>query len=248
MPVALQSLIIQCAALLLTALAYRLSLLPFDPTALWQTVLLQGALAAGLSAAWQQRTWWLPLHFGFAPALWLALQTEIPPGLYLAAFVGLLLVYWSSFRTQVPLYLSGRPVWDAVAGLLPADRPFRFVDLGSGVGGLPLNLASRFRQGQFLGVEVAPAPWLISRFRAMLAAAPVQFRRQDYGTLDLGDFDVVFAFLSPAAMPGLWQQAQSQMKPGSTFVSLAFTVASHAPDQIIEASGGRRHALHVWKM
>jgi hypothetical protein len=58
----------------------------------------------------------------------------------------------------------------------------------------------------------------------------------------------VFAFLSPAAMPGLWQQAQAQMRPGSLFVSLAFPVESHPAQRVIPASDGPQHALHVWQM
>jgi SAM-dependent methyltransferase len=210
--------------------------------------LIAGALAATLSAACRQRIWWLPLHFAFIPALWGAQQIDAPAEIYLVAFLLLVLFYWSSFRTQVPLYLSGRAAWHAVAGLLPADREFRFIDLGSGLGGLPLYLAANFPRGHFYGTEIAPAPWLISRVRAAVARSRVRFLRRDYRTLDLGEFDVVFAFLSPAAMPGLWQQAQAQMRPGSLFVSLAFAVESHPAQRVIAAAEGSQNALHVWQM
>ena len=51
-------------------------------------------------------------------------------------------------------------------GLLPEQRPFRFIDLGSGLGGVLFDLEQRFPQGRFVGTELAPAPWLISRVRA----------------------------------------------------------------------------------
>ena len=42
---------------------------------------------------------------------------------YLGTFIALLLVYWSTFRTRVPLYLSGPRVWRVVQDLLPAALP-----------------------------------------------------------------------------------------------------------------------------
>jgi SAM-dependent methyltransferase len=246
LPVGLQSLLIQCAAWLLALLLH--STFSFHPS-LWQLVLVQGGMAAAFSLAWRQPAWWPPLHFGFSPAILLALQFEVPAWLYLAAFLLLVLFYWSTFRTRVPLYLSGRKAWQAVTALLPDNRPFSFIDLGSGLGGVPFHLESRFPNGRFYGTEIAPAPWLISRLRAWLKRSRVVFLRRDYAALDLADFDVVFAFLSPAAMPGLWQQAEAQMRSGSLFISLSFAVVDgRQPDRVVELADGGRHTLYVWRM
>jgi SAM-dependent methyltransferase len=249
LPVGFQSLIIQCAALLLALLLYRLLQIPFSfQPSLWQLVFVQGGLAAGLSLAWRQPAWWPPLHFGFFPAILLARQLELPAAVYLAAFLLLLLFYWSTFRTRVPLYLSDRKAWRAVAALLPETQPFSFIDLGSGLGGVPFHLESLFPHGRFYGTEIAPAPWLISRVRVWLKRSRVIFLRRDYASLNLADFDVVFAFLSPAAMPGLWQQAEAQMRSGSLFISLSFTVDARQPDQVLTLAEGARHTLYVWRM
>lgn len=249
LPVGFQSLIIQCAALLLALLLYRLLHIPFSfQPSLWQLVLVQGGVAAGLSLAWRQPAWWPPLHVGFSPAVLLARQLELPAAVYLAAFLLLVVFYWSSFRTRVPLYLSNRKAWRAVAALLPETQPFSFIDLGSGLGGVPFHLESRFPHGRFYGTEIAPAPWLISRVRAWLTRSRVVFLRRDYASLNLADFDVVFAFLSPAAMPGLWQQAKAQMRSGSLFISLSFSVDARQPDQVVTLAEGARHTLYVWRM
>ena len=249
LPVALQSLLIQCAALLLALLVNGLiqAVFLFSP-ALWQWVIAQGALAAGLSHYWKQPIWWRPLHAGFLPAALAALQLALPAWAYLTAFLLVLLFYWSSFRTRVPLYLSDRKAWQALATMLPDLRPFRLVDLGSGFGGVLFYLETRFPQGQFSGVEIAPAPWLISRLRSRLRRSRVDFLRRDYARLDLGAFDVVFAFLSPAAMPDLWQQAERQMRAGSLFVSLSFGVDARPPDRVIPLAAGERHTLYAWRM
>ena len=114
LPVGFQSLVIQCMALLLAALLNLLLQTPFSyQPALWQLALVQGAIAAGLSFLWRQPAWWPPLRVGFLPAILLALQVNVPAWIYLAAFLLLVLFYWSSFRTRVPLYLSSKwGVWN----------------------------------------------------------------------------------------------------------------------------------------
>jgi SAM-dependent methyltransferase len=209
---------------------------------------VQGGIAAVLSVAWHQAAWWPPLHFGFFPAILLTRQFDVPAWVFLAVFVLLVLFYWSTFRTRVPLYLSDRKAWQAVTSQLSDTQPFSFIDLGSGLGGLPFYLESRFPQGRFYGTEIAPAPWLISSVRARLKRSRVIFMRRDYAALNLADFDVVFAFLSPAAMPALWQQAQAQMRSGSLFISLSFTVDTRPPDQVVALAEGNRHTLYVWRM
>ncbi|MCA1979394.1 MAG: class I SAM-dependent methyltransferase [Thiobacillus sp.] len=249
LPVSLQSLLIQCAALVLAALSFwLLSHYTTMQPAVWQFAIVEGLLAAMLSRKMGQPAWWLPLHFAFLPAVYLARQADLPAWLYLAAFSCLLLFYWSSFRTRVPLYLSDRKAWDALACMLPRERSFRFIDIGSGLGGVPLYLESRFPNGRFAGTEIAPAPWLISRVRAAWRHSRTEFLRRDYATLDLGDYDVVFAFLSPAAMPALWTQVQRQMRTGSLFVSLSFEVTGQRPDRIIPLADGARHTLYAWHM
>lgn len=249
LPVALQSLLIQLAALALVVLTARLLLphLPLQP-ALWQLALAQGGLACLFSLAWGQPRWWLPLHAAFLPAVLGAVQLDLPAWPYLLGFLLLGGFFWTSFRTRVPLYLSDRKAWDAVAARLPADRPFRFIDLGSGLGGLLFDLEKRFPQGEFTGVELAPASWLVSRLRAWLRRSRVALLRQDYAALDLSAYDTVFAYLSPAAMPALWQQVSAQMRPGSCFMSLSFGVPDCEAEVVAVLAPHPRHRLYVWRM
>jgi SAM-dependent methyltransferase len=245
LPVSFQSLVIQFVAVGLATLLN--ALFPHQAT-LWQFVLAQGAIAALLSMLWRQPAWWPLLHAGFLPAVLLASQVNVPAWMYLAAFLLLVLFYWSTFRTRVPLYLSDRKARQALVPLLPEVGGFRFIDLGSGLGGVPLYLEARFPSGRFFGTEIAPGPWLVSRARAWLKRSQVKFMRCDYAKLDLADFDVVFAFLSPAAMPALWQQAQAQMRSGSLFLSLSFSVEGRAPDHVATLGEHARHRLYAWRM
>jgi cyclopropane fatty-acyl-phospholipid synthase-like methyltransferase len=166
-------------------------------------------------------------------------------GAFLGIFLFLLLLYWSTFRTQVPYYPSGRRVWEEVARQLPLDRPLRIVDIGSGLGGLVLDLARRRPDCDASGIELAPLPWLASRLRALATRSRARFLLGDYDKLNFGDFDVVFAYLSPAAMGSLWRKADAEMRPGSMLLSYEFVIAERAPDRRVVTTGSRK-ILHIW--
>lgn len=240
-----QALLIQFAALGLVGLAWLLlgrSGIALAPLA---AAFLQGALAAMLSRWRGQAAWWHLMHLLFLPAA-LALQAlQLPPWLFLATFLAMLALYWSTFRTQVPFYASGRAAWDAVAIELP-QWPLRIIDIGSGLGGLALDIAARRPDCRVEGIELAPLPWLVSRLRRH-AGAGCRFLRGDYQSLDFADYDVVFAYLSPAAMPQLWSKARAEMRPGTLLLSHEFTVPGAVP-QIRRETRPGGPLLHGWIM
>ncbi len=206
---------------------------------------VQGVLAAAITWRAGLARWWCAIGLLFAPALLGASQLDLPPIVFLLAFVFLLSLYWSTFRTQVPFYPSGPKVWQAVADLIGQRPGVRLVDIGSGLGGLVLDLARRRPDGQFDGIELAPLPWLLSRLRARLAGSRARFLHGDYTALDFGRYDVVFAYLSPAAMAALWTKAEAEMLPGSMLLSYEFKIAAREPDKTIAATG-RGPLLYIW--
>jgi SAM-dependent methyltransferase len=242
---AVQALLIQCAALPVCALAaIILSSMQVD-FPLGAVALLQGSIAAALSWWRKLAPWWLPIGLLFPAALLAGVGMDLPPSLFLAGFVVLLLIYWSTFRTQVPYFPSGKRTWEAVAKLLPAGRSVYAIDIGSGLGGLMLDLARRRPESTFAGIELAPLPWLVSRLRAAVKGSPVRFVRGDYEQLDLGDYDVVFAYLSPAAMDALWRKASAEMRPGALLLSYEFGISAEPPDLTIMPTG-RGPSLYGW--
>jgi hypothetical protein len=211
-----------------------------------------GLLAASLSYFAGLAHWWLWIQLGFAPVLVIALGLDVPPWIFLTTFVVLLTVYWSTFRTQVPLYLSSNKVWHAIETLLPqqaAKQTFTFVDLGSGLGGVLTHLARVRPEGHYLGVESAPLPWLWSWLRIKLGGhAQCEVRWGSLWDYSLQDCDVVFAYLSPVAMPQLWQKARTEMRPGSVFISSSFSVPDQAPHQSVAIDDMHHSTLLIWRM
>src|SRR5690606_14455429 len=117
LPPAAIALLLQFTALVLVLFGARMAGLHPAPLSL---ALLCGLLAATLSHFAGLACWWLVIQFLFAPALVLMLALDIHSGFFLAAFIILLVVYWSTFRTQVPLYLSSNKVWRALETQLPS--------------------------------------------------------------------------------------------------------------------------------
>jgi len=73
------------------------------------------------------------------------------------------------------------------------------------------------------------------------------FVRGDYESLDLGNYDVVFAYLSPAAMPALWRKATAEMAAGALLISHEFSIPGIEPDRIVHPAEGEP-PLYVWRM
>jgi hypothetical protein len=217
-------------ALLITSAVWAIFGIPISPS--WAAC-MQGACATALSYWRGLASWWLVIQFLFPVALVLSLSLQLPPLFFLAAFLVFLFLYWSTFRTQVPFYPSGLAVWNAVADLLPQERDIALVDIGSGLGGLTLNLSRRFPDGRFSGIEIAPLPWLISLIRARLIGSAARFSRNDYNNLHLADYDVVFAYLSPVAMPDLWRKAKAEMREGGVLLSYEFDIPGVQPSSVI---------------
>lgn len=127
-----------------------------------------GLIAAGLSYWVKLAKWWWIIQGLFTPALVTTLALHIQPVFFLAAFLILVLVFWNTFNTQVPLYLSSDKVWQALERFLPppnVDKRFTFMDIGSGLGGVLTHLANSRPDGEFNGVESAPLPFLWSWVR-----------------------------------------------------------------------------------
>ncbi|MBR0567923.1 methyltransferase type 12 [Azoarcus sp. L1K30] len=244
MPPALKALASQLAGGLI---AWLMGLAGLLPPGLWPLALAQAIGAVMVAALLRSARWWLPIHLLFVP-LALAMRTlALAPGWYLAAFITLALIYWSSFRTQVPLYLSNRKTAAAVADLLPPDRPAQVLDIGSGTGSL-LRVLARLRPDcHFAGIESAPGPWALGWIQGR-TMANLAWHRGDFFQHSWQGKDVVYAFLSPVPMAAVWRKATAEMPPGSILISNSFQVPDCKPERVIEVDDRRRTRLFVYRI
>lgn len=207
------------------------------------TLAAVGLGAAGVAWLWRLPPWWRLINLLFVPALGLALNAQLSPGWYLAGFLLLALTSLGAVATRVPLYLSSSQATRVLADKLPANAAF--LDLGCGLGG-PLARLARLRPDARLhGVEAAPLNWLVARLRL---AGRARVRLASLWDTNLGDYDVVYAYLSPVPMARLWDKARTEMAPGSLFISNSFPVPGVEPAETIELHDLSHARLLIWRL
>ncbi|MEQ8604281.1 MAG: class I SAM-dependent methyltransferase [Marivibrio sp.] len=220
-----------------------------DPP-LWTKLLFAGAVAVAIGAALSLPRWWLAILASAPAALIGALALDAPGWVYALALTLCLLLAANSPGERVPLYLTGAATRRALCGLIAQDAPVRAVDLGCGTGGpiLALAAANRHPQSRFLGVETAPLPFAAAWLRAKAARDPrISICWRSLWRVDLGGFDLVYAFLSPEPMPRLLAKAAAEMTDGALFVSNEFTDPAYVADQQLTPNGPAGRRLNLWR-
>jgi SAM-dependent methyltransferase len=207
-----------------------------------------GLFAALASLALALPAWWVAINAMFIPALALALLAELPASLWLCAFVALALVYWGVARSRVPLFLSSEAAVQALAGLLGDTGTLRFADLGCGDGRLLHRLGRRLPQLQVFGIEYAPLPWLLASWRTRALGSRCRVAWGSLWRLDLGRYDLVYAYLSPVPMAALWEKACREMAPGSLFISNSFAVPGVTAEREIGLDDGWGGVLYLYRV
>lgn len=211
-----------------------------------ETAFAIGAVALLIATLTRQPWWWRIIHAIFTPLAWVVTLLAIDPGWFLLLAILLLLVYRGALSGQVPLYLSNA---DTAAALveLTADRPqLRFLDLGAGIGSIVRPLAIARPEASFTGIENAPATWLAGRLRTA-GLQNCQWIWGDIWKAKLAGYDVVYAFLSPAPMPALWEKVIKEMPPGSLFISNSFPVPEIEANAIVDLEDARGTRLYCYQ-
>ncbi len=192
--------------------------------------------------------WWLIINTTFPAAVFYATELNWPPIVFMGALLVLVLVYGAIFLTRVPYYPSHPKIHALVEKLVPEGPGQQFLDLGSGMGGMCLHLATQRPDCKVFGIEMAPLPWLVSWFRARCRPISCVFLRSDYQNYSLQNYSVIFAYLSPAAMSALWEKACLEMKPGALLVSYEFGIPGQSIVPTYSANETGAEALYIWRM
>lgn len=243
----MRQLALQCAAVFaILSLAWPYYGLR-DETLPWpETAVAIGGLALLISSLVRQPWWWRLIHALFAPLAWWVFTLSIDPGWFLLGFILLLLVYRGAISGQIPLYLSNGTTANALTELVAAYPEMRFIDLGAGIGSIIRPLSKARPDARFSGIENAPAAWLIGYLRT-LGLNNCSWHWGDLWRTRLENYDVVYAFLSPAPMPALWEKVLREMRPGSLFISNSFAVPDIAASRIIALDDARQTRLYCYQ-
>jgi SAM-dependent methyltransferase len=240
---AMAALIHVACAVATSVLAMRVPALTADGAWFW----LEGGGAAMLGMAAGLPVWWMPINLLFAPAAHALLGAHIPAAVYLGAFCLLFAFNMAAWRHRVPLFLSSAQATAALSALLPQRAGLRVLDLGCGTGTLLLDLARARPDLSCDGVETAPLSCLISWWRVRKHKA-LRVSWGDFWGTDFAQYDVVYAYLSPAPMARLWTKARREMKPGSLLVSNTFVIPGVTPAGTLPTGDRMRSTLYIWRM
>ena len=204
-------------------------------------------MAAAYSSFLRLPSWWLYIQALLPPMIAAGLVLQLPAWSYLVPFALSVLVFWNSADDRVPLYLSNEITARALLEEMGEASNGHFYDLGCGPAGTLLQLAKSRPDWQFVGVETSPALWLLAWLRTQISGVKnVSIFRQNLWNTTLSEADVIYAFLSPAPMPKLYEKARSEMKPGSKLISNSFEIPSVPADEIKQLQDDRQTKLLIW--
>lgn len=207
------------------------------------------ALAASLaSLLLREPRWRAPMQAGFALAAGLGSQAAVPAWLWALALLACLLVFGGGLTgRRAPLYLTQPRALQALLECLPEDLDGACLDAGAGIGSFILRVAPLRPRLHFSGIERSPLVCLLGDLRCRLNRRG-RVRFGDLWRTPLGDYRVVYAFLSPEAMEGLWNKACKEMEAGSLLLVNAFPVPGVDPSLARRYGDGRSDCVYGYRL
>lgn len=217
--------------------------MPLEGLMTYGGIALQSVIALMLAFVLRLPWWWRLIVPLFFPLAYVTLSLEVPPYWFLIGFAVLWFVFGGVAKQRVPLFLSNEATLASLETQLPENG--RFLDLGAGTGTV-LAWLHRFRPDlRLTGVEHALLPWFCGWLR--LRQTQVNWVRADFSAVNLSDFDVIYTFLSPAAMPYVWKRFQAEARADSLLISNAFVVENVPPISTVVTGTRSRDRLYIWR-
>ena len=231
---------------LITAIGIN-PLLPIAYSGLESFLILQSSTAMLCSTLLHQRRWWLIIHILFLPSALTLHSLELSAHWYLLTLILLTLVFWGTIKGDVPLFLSSTAVVDSVSQFITKESAQHFAELGAGMGTITVPLAQQHPQLVINAWERALLPWAINVWRSRHYANSRCYRG-DLWNCDFNQYDVIFAFLSPAVMPELGAKLQTAMRPGSLLISSSFAIPDWEPETIKQVNDLAKTQLYCYRI
>jgi hypothetical protein len=209
-------------------------------------------LALILSIILKHSRLWIILN-GVTPSLVFFYISHSLPLLPISLVIIFLFIFFlPSFKDRVPYYPSNPRVYHELIKIVEEQtkqdgKKLNFIDIGSGSATLLLALASRFREHNFYGVELSPLPYLISKFRLLASRLTnLEIRMQSFWKINLSDYEIIYAFLSPEPMPKLHQKFINEARLNTIFISNSFQFQAKENRLILLNQAGRSKALYIY--
>ncbi len=216
------------------------------PLGHFEILLMQGVFSALIGRLLGLWWFWVPVQILLPFAV--VYNEVVPAWAYGLAFIACVLVFWNGAKEQVPFYMTNRQTWNAISGLVSRENAKSCADLGSGTGGIVIYLAKAHPGVRVDGYETAPLLTLISKLLVAMNRRPnAAIRYKSLWDADLSQYDLVYCFLSPVPMPGLYEKAKAEMRKGTLLVSNSFEIPGVTPLDVLEVHDARHTKLFLYR-
>jgi len=161
-------------------------------------------------------------------------------GFIFIAFVTLVVIFLclaflTPFFSKVPFV----PVRDAVVDEIVSKMDIRdgsvVYDLGAGDGRVLFACAKKYPKANFIGIERAPFPYLISKIlKVFMPRKNLRLKYGNFYKTDLTQATHIFVYLFPKVLDELLPKFEKELKQGSIVYSCDFRFSKKEPIQVLD--------------
>jgi hypothetical protein len=139
-----------------------------------------------------------------------------------------------AFYIGAPILYSPKKATREALKLINPKKGATFFDLGMG-NGRTLIVASREFNLKTVGYELSPMVFFLAKITILLSGIkkPQLFMKNFYKQ-NLSEADIIFCFLTPAAMEKLEPKFKKELKAGTHIISYAFKIPTWKEKYILE--------------
>jgi SAM-dependent methyltransferase len=208
--------------------------------------IVHSLLAGYLSWFFRMSRPWIFVNFMIPAGILISQAFPNYTWVWLALLIFYGLLYLPTFWTRVPYYPSSHKVYALIASELPADKAFRFLDIGCGNARLIKFLAQKFPSAEFEGIDLSPSAVLAAKF-ICLGMPNIKISLGNYWKKDFSNYASIYAFLSPTPMLEIETKAKNEMKPGSQLIINSFQLPNLKATSILEIQDRNQSSLYIYK-
>lgn len=123
----------------------------------------------------------------------------------------------------------------------------KFYDLGSGNGKIIARIANAYPNLACVGIECNIAAYSWAKLRNLFSKQKVLYRMENFFQTNLGDADIVYAYLFPNLMKRLEPKFTSELKKGTLLIVNSFPLKSKEPLKIIQDKTNALGTLYIYE-
>lgn len=142
-------------------------------------------------------------------------------------------------KLGVPTAPSSPQAVKAILGFIPAGAGVNIVDMGSGWGGVAIDIARARPQCRVIGLEYSIFPLLIAKFRRQLRPSlkNLGFIREDFFKYSLRDTPFIVCYQLPAMMERLKGKFLAELPDNALILCNHYAIPGWEPEKIVDIDG-----------